>query len=535
MIVILSVYESIIMIQWGIFQKYDLKFRIGLESGVFKMESRIKRLKWNSLMGIVFQISSIIVNFILPRFYLQYYGSEVYGLVCSITQFLAFINIADLGISAVVSSALYKPLAQNDEEKISRILAFARRFFYIAGTVLVLYVGALSVFYPQIVKGKFSSLFTITLLWSMSISQFGQFFLGITYQILLNADQKSYIQLTINTITILLNAFATIIIMISGGSIQFVKLTTSGIFLLRPLLLYLYVKRHYNIDYEVRAKSSDVPQKKSGVIQHITYVVYSNTDVAVLTVLSSLSDVSIYSVYILVNNGIKSFVMAISNSFLPMFGNLIAKEENSKLNKVYVIYEWWIHSICTFLFTICAALIVPFVLTYTKGINDANYYAPLFALLLTISCGFNTIREGMYILIKAAGHYKQTQIATIIEAIINISISIILVFNLGIVGVAIGTVSATVFYNTYEMVYLSKHIVYRELKYFLKQLIVDMIFIMLFVFFSRSIVVKDYSYLAWLQTALVYTGIGLVIELIVQSIFYKDNIIVLYRVLKARI
>ena len=69
------------------------------------MNTRYRSLKWNSILALVYQVILIVTGLILPRCFLYFYGSEVNGLISSITQFLSFINICDLGISAVVSSA----------------------------------------------------------------------------------------------------------------------------------------------------------------------------------------------------------------------------------------------------------------------------------------------------------------------------------------------------------------------------------------------------------------------------------------------
>ena len=73
----------------------------------------IKLMK-NTISSFVFQITTIICGFILPRLILQQYGSEVNGLINSLNQFLGVISFLELGVGAVIQSALYKPLAQNN-------------------------------------------------------------------------------------------------------------------------------------------------------------------------------------------------------------------------------------------------------------------------------------------------------------------------------------------------------------------------------------------------------------------------------------
>jgi O-antigen/teichoic acid export membrane protein len=496
---------------------------------------RLNKLKLNSALGIIYQVTAVIINLILPRFFLKYYGSNVNGLISSITQFLSFINLADMGIGAVVSSALYKPLAEGDDEKVSQIVAFARKFFKIVGFILIGYVVVLTFVYPVIVENSFSVLFTLTLLWAMCISQFGQYFIGITYQLLLNADQRSYVQLFINTVTTILNAIAAIFIMIHGGSVQFVKLTTSVIYLARPIFMYAYVRRHYNIDYKAKPNANAVPQKKSGIIQHIAYMVYQNTDVAVLTLFSTLANVSIYSVYVLVNNGIKAFVTALTTGFQAMFGNMIANKEQEQLTRSYDMYDWMLHTVCSYVYTLTSVLIVPFILTYTRGINDANYNVPIFAVVITIAYACNTVREGMFVVIKAAGHYKQTQKASLTEAILNLSLSILFVFKFGLVGVAIGTMIATSFFGIYEMHYLSKHILYRKPVKYIRQLLVDLLSVLVIVACTHWIHITTYTYLVWFGKAMIAAAIGAVILLAIEWIFYRDNLKTMFKIMHKRI
>ena len=65
----------------------------------------------------------------MPRLILKTYGSEVNGLINSISQFLAVISFLEMGVGAVVQSSLYKPLAERNDEEISKIVSSANKFF----------------------------------------------------------------------------------------------------------------------------------------------------------------------------------------------------------------------------------------------------------------------------------------------------------------------------------------------------------------------------------------------------------------------
>lgn len=92
------------------------------------------------------------------------------------------------------------------------------------------------------------------------------------------------------------------------------------------------------------------------------------------------------------------------------WGNMLARKEYKLLHKTFECAEALIHTGVTFLFVTTAILIAPFAKVYTSGIEDnAAYYLPLFGVLLTFAYGARCIRVPYFIIIKAAGHYKETQ------------------------------------------------------------------------------------------------------------------------------
>lgn len=489
------------------------------------MNTRYRSLKWNSILALVYQVILIVTGLILPRCFLYFYGSEVNGLISSITQFLSFINICDLGISAVVSSAYYKPLADRNTAQISRVFAYSKRFFRVVGCILTGYIAVLLAIYPTLINHTFDYWFTATLIAAMGISQLGQYFIGITYQLLLNSDQKSSIQLLVNGSTLLVNTAVSVALMVSGAPIQLVKLATSLIYLLRPLLLYLYVKKHYELDLTVAVDRSVVPQKSSGIIQHIAYMIYENTDVMVLTVFSTLKNVSVYSVYTLVTNCIKQLITAATTGVQALLGNMLARGERQELRRFYTLYDWCVHTVSTLLFTVTGLLIVPFVKVYTAQITDADYEAPLFAALICLAYFLSSIRNCNYTLIRAAGHYRQTQAASLIEAVTNLSLSIVCVFRFGLIGVAFGTVAATAFFVVYEMIYFSRNIVFVRKTHYLKLFATDALTAAVGIGAAMHIRIFTGSLLSWLLQAALVFAVCTAVSLIVQLLFYRENLL----------
>ncbi len=498
------------------------------------MRSRGKKLALNTITSLGLQVVSVICGFILPRLILESFGSDVNGLVNSITQFLGVITLLDLGVGAVVQSALYKPLADNNTNMISKIYVSANKFFRRLAEILLVYVVLLMIFYPMLVNKSFGHMYTALLIAAICISSFAQYYFGIVNSLLLNADQRGYIQYVAQIITLILNTFACYIIIKLGASIQIVKLTTSLIFLLRPLFLVFYVKKHYSIDPKITYTDEPIKQKWNGMAQHFASYVLNGTDNIVLTMFSTLGNVSIYSVYNVVIIGVKNALLSVTNGFQSLIGEMLAKKETMKLNAFFGFVEWFLHTGTTLVFGCTGVLIVDFVRVYTYGINDADYIQPLFAVLITIANAGHCLRLPYNILILAAGHYKQTQSNYIIAMILNIVVSIATVKMWGLVGVAIGTLIAMAYQTVWMAKYDSKNIICWPFKNFLKQCGIDAITVIIASLATFKIPMLSVSYVSWFLLAIEVFGIWLIISIVINTIFYRERVLSIFIRVKRR-
>lgn len=496
---------------------------------------RGKRLAINTVSSLIYQVAVLVCGLILPRVTLKAFGTEVNGLVNSIGQFLAVISFLELGVGAVIQSALYKPLAEKDNDGISKIIVSGGKFFRRIAYILLGYIVVLIIVYPFINKSNFDFGYTALLILSISISSFAQYYFGVVDRLLLAADQKGYIQYNAQTLTIVLNTVACVGLIFIGGSIQLVKLTTSLIFLLRPIFLRNYVNRHYSINRKIKYEEEPIKQKWNGMAQHVSAVVLDGTDTIVLTLFSTLENVSIYSVYHMVVYNVKNLFLSLTNGIKSLMGELWVKGEIGHVKIFFRKVEWLLHTGCIYIFGCCALLILPFIQVYTNGITDANYQQPLFAILITAANAAHCLRLPYNVMILAAGDFKNTQRSYIIAATINIIVSVVFVFFLGLIGVAIGTLAAMIYQTVWMAIYNSKHLVKGEIKGFIKQIIVDAITVVLMWVATMWIDMQSVSYFSWFIMAVEVSGISLVIVAIVNLIFYRDQIWEIFYYLKKKI
>ena len=311
-----------------------------------------------------------------------------------------------------------------------------------------------------------------------------------------------------------------------GSNIVVVKLVSSLVFVLRPVLMYLYVRKNYSLIKPSYRDSAILNQKWTGLGQHIAFFLHSNTDIAVLTIFANLIYVAIYSVYNMVSAHLQNITTAFAAGMEALFGDMIAKKEYRELQKVFGYYETLISSVTVILFSVAMALIIPFVTIYTKDIKDANYYQPVFAILLLLASVFYCFRLPYHSATIAAGHFKQTKFAAYGEAIVNILLSIILVIKYGLIGVAIGTLVATSFRLVYYVIYLSRHILNRKISLFVRRIIVN-IFNMVTVYIIGNIVKRIYTidtFMSLVIAGFIITAISITVTILYNFLFYRQDI-----------
>lgn len=485
---------------------------------------RKKLLATNTIVSIIYQIIVIVCGFVLPRFILEIFGSEVNGLVNSITQFLSIISLLELGVGAVVSSALYGPLAKKNWEKVSDIVSSAEKFFKVIARILLVYVIVLVLVYPLINNSNFDAIYTGSLILIISVNSFAQYYIGVVDNIILGADQRAFIVYGTQAIAHLLNTILCIVIMQFGAGIHIVKGVTAAIYLLRPLIVRLYVKKHYQINRKKKYDVEPLTQKWNAIAQHVSECVLDSTDVMILTVFSTLSNVSIYYVYNLVVFNLKNFfLISASSGVLSVLGELYATNNKEELKDFFNKAEGIIHSLIALLFGVTAVLILPFVSVYTNKITDANYIQPAFAFMIVLAHASHCLRLPYFLMIKAAGHYKQTQNCFIFSTIANIIISIILVNILGLVGVAIGTFIAMICQTIWLAIYAYKNLLEKNYFILIKRGLLDILLFSTIYIIGSFFKLSTISYIAWVVLAVKVSAVAIILTGIINMVFDTKN------------
>lgn len=417
----------------------------------------LKKGLYNVFFGFMGQITTIALGVIIPRLFIVNLGSAANGLFSSIGQVLSYLSLLEAGLGGASIQALYKPLASNDKKRINHILSATSEYYKRTGKIYIISAIGISLIYPLFVR-EFSYTITFLVILLAGIPGAINYYYQGKFRVLLCAEGKSYIISNIGTLVSVVTSISKIILITCGCNLVYLQIAYCVIALLQVLIYHLLFKKLYGwVDYTVEPDYDAISQKKSVLIHQISNLILTNTDVIILTIFTDLKIVSVYTVYNMVFDMINTSVQTVGNSVSYIFGENYYTDK-SKFNKIFNVYETYFFAFTFALYSIAFFLINPFLALYTRGVSDISYIDPYLPILFTIMKLLACSRTPCLNIINVVGMFKETQRSAVIESAINLTVSIIAVYDFGIYGVVVGSIAALLYRSIYLVIFTNSKI-----------------------------------------------------------------------------
>lgn len=483
---------------------------------------RTKRALLTYLSDLIPQILVAIIGLVKSFFFIDTLGADINGLYSLYSQIMMYLTLVDGGLSSAILYRLYKPIAEDDVERISNILSGSKKIFQIIGLIILAGGVGVSFFIPFFIKEnpfEFFYLQTTFLLYLVSsvISYF-----TIVNKTVFEAYQRKYITNTVTqTISITKGILETIVIML--GCNLYVIIGLLGISnLLTSLIIYVLSKREYpQIDFNSKNKSYEILGDVKHLLVHkIGTLIAYNIDIVLVSKFINIGTAAIYTTYTYIVDNITNIVGKLTASAIAGVGDLISSEKE----RSYAIFKEF-NSLCFFLAClICIPLVFvinPFIQIWHEGRIATN---PLVALMFVMNLFYYIIRMPLITFVNSAGLFKETKICPIIESVVNLSLSLILVNYIGLAGLLIGTFVAYIVSDyCIRPVLIYKHIFEREVKgYYMNNFFYIAIFILAALLAGQiaGFLPMD-NYLTWFLSSVCLFAINGIVVLAVFVIFKR--------------
>ena len=160
-----------------------------------RTESSLK----NMYIGIITQIIITLLGFISRKVFISGLGTEYLGINGLLTNVLSMLSLVEGGIGTSIVYNLYKPLADNDTEKVTALVQLYKKLYGLLAILVAILSLMLYPFLGSLMKGGTSGKY-ITVVYFIFVIKNIISYLNAHKWSLINADQKGYVLARINLI-----------------------------------------------------------------------------------------------------------------------------------------------------------------------------------------------------------------------------------------------------------------------------------------------------------------------------------------------
>ena len=405
--------------------------------------SRLKMTVKNIFFGYMASIVTMLFAFVSRTVFIRLLGATYLGVNGLFTNVLGVLSFAELGIGTAMNFSLYKPAAENDREKIKSLMSLYKTAYRAIAAVVAVIGLALVPFLKYIVKDPGNigniSVYYLIFLFNTVITYF------VSYKFsLVNAEQKNYIFSVINTITGIVTNLAQIIVLLLFKSFLAYLLIASFIGMAQKIFISVYLNKMYpylsdkNISKLSREDLNPIIKNIKALVLHkIGEISVYQTDNIIISAFVNVTTVGLISNYNLILNSVNSFITTAFNAATASLGNLIATEKQNHQYEVFKVYRFCGFWVFGFVTIAIYTLSTPFI---TLWIGDKMTVANFVVFLIVLDYYFKGHRICINNIKTAGGVFYQDRYVSLIQAVVNLVVSIVMVKLIGLPGVYVGTV-----------------------------------------------------------------------------------------------
>lgn len=415
-----------------------------------------------STMLITYSIT-IIISFAARSVFIHQLGERYLGLNGVFSSILSMLSISDLGMESVFAFLLYRPLVNHNENLIRNLISLFRKVYTIVGSVVFISGLIVLPFLPKIIGTQGASLDHVTLIYLIMLVNVAASYLFTYNRTILNANQKSYVITSMTfIISTSINILQILFLYVIKSMVVYVSLLLIST-IITNIVLSRRVLKEYPYLKELPKKSILSSQDKKSLIQNtiggmsnkIGSIIVFASDNILLSLFVNLSMVGLYSNYTLVMNSLTNIIQKVLSTITASIGNLSVESPD----KGFQIFKKLNFYLTVLTFFVAPQLLTAFRPLIEWWLGESYVLSQYIVLLIVINFVLQISRLPALTYIDAYGLQWVQKWKSVFEVILNIvfSLTALKVFNLGLVGILLGTILSTLLF----VLWYEPHIVLR--------------------------------------------------------------------------
>lgn len=409
-------------------------------------ESRITNTMRNVKTGAIVQLINKLMAFVVRTFFIKMLNTEYLGVNGLFTNVLTILSFAELGIGTAIIFNMYKPVAENDKEKIKSLMKLYQKSYNVIGIIVFVLGLCVIPFMDIIIKDAPNIKENLIIIYLLFLFNTASSYFFTYKKSIIYAHQKQSTIDNIDSIFYITKSILEIIFLVlTRNFIVYLIIQILGTFLENIIIaikadkMYPYLKVRNTEKLSKEESKSIFDNVKALVVYKFGGVIMNGTDNILISSLVNVSTVGLCSNYTLIINSIKSIIFSALNGVTASVGNLNAVGEPKQKEKVFyqiTFVNYIVYSFCAIAFMV---LLNPFI---TLWLGQDYILGIAVSISLAVSFFVEGLRNPGYTYRTTLGLFKKAKSTPYIGAITNIILSILLCKLFGVAGIFMATAIA---------------------------------------------------------------------------------------------
>ena len=395
---------------------------------------RSKKVLINSIFGMAGYAILMLSNFITRSVFVDQLGLSMAGVDTTFKNFLQVLSLAELGLSTGLLYKLYKPIEEKNNREIKKVLNFYKQAYQVIASIFMGGAVVLSLVVNFFIEDTDKSPVYISFLFILYAADTVASYLFANRKALIVADQNNYI---VNRN----DAFISLITLVSQVAL---------LYLTKSFIVYAVVKivcrligasfignkfrKMYPEIAKDKSKETITGDEKKSLIKNMSAMLchriggvsVTATGSAIISKMLGTVQAGIYGNYTIITTALMQLVTQVFNGVTASFGNIITVESKETIYKRFKLLYFFNYLIFSFFTVSVGVIIQPFMKLWMHGDPNSLFADRTVVLLLCYFYVFG-IRRVILMAKDSAGLYRQDQWFAILEAILNIVMSVVFV------------------------------------------------------------------------------------------------------------
>lgn len=407
---------------------------------------RTKRSFTNVSIAVATNFIILFTAFAVQRTLVHTMGGDYNGLNGLFSSIISMMSLADLGIGTAIVYHMYRPVAEEDHERINSLLHFYKKCYLGISGIILLIGAAVSFFLPSLV-GDADIHDNIYLIFALYLVDcLCSYFLAYKKS-LLYASQMNYVaDFAYFAVYVVQNGIQIFVLLVFHNFILFLIVKSLGKYV-SNLILSVYIGRKYPYTRAKQVKpvekeiKQDIYRKIRGLLCHkLGKLLITGSDSIVITIVLGIATMNLYANYHLVIGGVTSLLNKVFGTLTNSVGNfLLDSSQEHRLDvykKIDFVNFWFFGCVAAGMY----AVLQPLILLW---MGESFLFDKTVLFVLVINFYLEGMRSSITTFKEAAGIFHEDRRVPMIEALINLITSIVLATYFGISGVFLGTILST--------------------------------------------------------------------------------------------